>query len=292
MIIVFSRIIIASDVSQTAFDMVKCLKDLKKFGADKCMLVQCLNPHEKNATFVRSVMEKNLQEQKKTLVEFGYEVETRVVTGNVKNEINRIAVDEDYSIIVVEAVEHSMIGEALLGSPANELIHHASKPLLLLRVSEVPVVGQNALRECDLSSHILFPTDFSDNAALAFGYVKNMIGNGVNNVTLAHVQDQSRISPYLLDRLVEFNRKDAKRLQEMKLELLEIADIEVDIQLLYGSPTAEILRLIREKKIPLVVMGSQGRGFIKDIFLGSVSHNISRHSDASVLLIPAKRDAE
>ena len=288
----FSKILVASDISQSAFDMVKCLKDLRKYGADKCLLVQCLNPHEKNVTFVRSVLEKSFQKQKKELMEFGYEVETRVVTGYAKNEINRIAVDEDYSIIVVEAVEHSIIGEALLGGPANELIYHASRPLLLLKVDEAPIDGQNILRECDLSSHILFPTDFSDNAALAFGYVKNMVEKGVNKVTLVHVQDQSRISPYLLDRLVEFNRKDAKRLQEMKQELLEIADIEVNIQLLYGSPTAEILRLIREKKIPLVVMGSQGRGFIKDIFLGSVSHNISRYSDASVLLIPAKREAE
>lgn len=288
----FSRIIVASDLSQSAYDMVKCLKALKKYGSEKCLLVQCLNPLEKNMVFVRSVLEKNLEEQKKALMKFGYAVETRVVTGYVKNEINRIAANEDYLVIVVEAVEHSMIGEALLGSPANELIHHASKPLLMLRVPEVRDDGQNAPSECDLSSHILFPTDFSDNAAVAFEYVKNMVGNGVRKVTLTHVQDQTRISPYLLDRLVEFNRKDAKRLQEMQAELSEIADVEVDIQLLYGSPTSEILRLISEKKIPLVVMGRQGRGFIKDIFLGSVSHNISRYSEASVLLIPAKREAE
>lgn len=291
-IIVFSKIIVSSDISQTAFDMIHCLRDLRKFGVETCLLVQCLNPHEKNKTFVKSVMEKNLQEQKKKMIEFGYDVETRVVTGFVKHEINHIAENEDYSIIVTEAVDHSMIGEAILGYPANELIHHAKRPLLLLRVSEDSAHGTNAIAECNLSSHILFPTDFSDNAALAFEYVKYMVGKDVNKVTLVHVQDQVRISPYLQDRLVEFNRKDAKRLQEMKEELLGISDVEVDIQLIYGSPTSEILRLIREKKIPLVVMGSQGRGFIKDIFLGSVSHNISRYSEASVLLIPAKRDAE
>jgi len=36
-------------------------------------------------------------------------------------------------------------------------------------------------------------------------------------------------------------------------------------------------------------MGSQGRGFIKEVFLGSVSNNVARHSAASVLLIPAVR---
>lgn len=82
------------------------------------------------------------------------------------------------------------------------------------------------------------------------------------------------------------------RLQELKNELSAQGDVEVNIQLLYGSPTAEIIRLVRELNIPLVVMGSQGRGIIEEIYLGSVSHNVVRHSAASVLLIPAKRDKD
>jgi len=37
------------------------------------------------------------------------------------------------------------------------------------------------------------------------------------------------------------------------------------------------------------VMGSQGRGFVSESFLGSVSHQVARRSPAPVLLIPAKR---
>jgi hypothetical protein len=55
------------------------------------------------------------------------------------------------------------------------------------------------------------------------------------------------------------------------------------------SLQAEITRSIGERNAHLVVMGSQGRGFVKELFLGSVSHNVARHSDAAVLLIPAKR---
>ena len=47
--------------------------------------------------------------------------------------------------------------------------------------------------------------------------------------------------------------------------------------------------MITEKVIRLVVMGSQGHGFIKELFLGSVSHGVARLSDASVLLVPARR---
>jgi nucleotide-binding universal stress UspA family protein len=33
-------------------------------------------------------------------------------------------------------------------------------------------------------------------------------------------------------------------------------------------------------------MGTQGKGFIKEIFLGSVAHNVSRLAACPVLLIP------
>jgi nucleotide-binding universal stress UspA family protein len=109
-------------------------------------------------------------------------------------------------------------------------------------------------------------------------------------VTLVHVQDKSRIDRHLSHRLEEFNEIDTNRLQEIKKVLLDEGAVDVEIQLLYGSPSAEIIRLVHEQKIPLVVMGSQGRGFVKELYLGSVSHNMSRHSSASVLLVPAKRE--
>ncbi len=81
-----------------------------------------------------------------------------------------------------------------------------------------------------------------------------------------------------------------KRLEHLKQELLNANDVEVNIELLYGSPASELLTLIKALNISLVVMGSQGRGFIRELYLGSLSHNIARHSSASVLLIPADRN--
>jgi len=37
----------------------------------------------------------------------------------------------------------------------------------------------------------------------------------------------------------------------------------------------------------LIVLGSQGRGFFNEIFIGSVSHQVARQSDVSVLLVPS-----
>ena len=52
----------------------------------------------------------------------------------------------------------------------------------------------------DFSEHILFPTDFSENAQRAFTYLQQMVGDRAKKVTLLHVQDKTRIEPHLAER--------------------------------------------------------------------------------------------
>lgn len=288
----FKRVIIASELSSTAFAALHCLKNLKSLGVTECLLLQCVNPEDMNAVtapFVSRVLEEALARQKAILTEQGYAVQTRVLKGKMKNEMNRIAVEEDFSLIVASSTEHSLLGEVMLGGVAREVIHYPQKPTLLVRVVENPAAESSQTRDCNLTGHILFPTDFSNNARLAFDYLKAIAADGAKKVTLLHVQDLTRIAP---DSLEEFNQADELRLQELKNSLLATGNMDVETKLLQGSPAVEIIRLVNEQKIPLVVMGSQGRGFVNELFLGSVSHNVARHSAASVLLVPAKRPSE
>lgn len=289
----FEKIIVASEIMKGEKQLIKCLNELKVIGTKQCLLLQCLDRHEIYAqisSFVKQIYKSMLASQKEQLEDLGLEVETRIVSGDMKEELLRIAEEEDFALIVAAAAEHTVAGELFFGGVAHDVIYRSNKPVLLVRIFEGPDgLPPLETRDCHMTDHILFPTDFSDNAGLAFETVKQMVSAGVKKVTLVHVQDQARINPYLADRLDEFNAKDTKRLNNLKDELKQISDIEVDVKLLYGSPSADLLKLISDLHVPLVVMGNQGRGFVKDIFLGSVSHNIARHSSASVLLIPAAR---
>ena len=108
-------------------------------------------------------------------------------------------------------------------------------------------------------------------------------------MTLLHVQDREKIEGHLKDRLESFNETDLGRLERLKAHLMSHGAADVRIGLPYGLSKQEIVERANRSDISLVVRGSQGRGFLKKVFLGSVSHNIARHSDASVLLIPARK---
>ncbi|MEN6509562.1 MAG: universal stress protein [Smithella sp.] len=285
-----SKFIITTDLSPPSYAIVNCIGTLKDFGVSECLLLQCLSRQEMASialSYTTAPIDNMLKEQKRILEKQGFAVTTRIVSGSSKQEVNRIASQEDYHLIVV-GHSHAKVRDTFLGSIAYSVVYRGRKPALVVPVQKKDT-GYVCIRPVSLGNHILFPTDFSENADLAFGYVENLVSRGARHVTLVHVQDRARIEPYLKDRLEEFNRIDRSRLESMRDSLKKKGNSIIDIELAYGAPYSEIMRIIKEKDVSLVIMGSQGRGFIEELFLGSVSHNVARNSDASVLLIPAKR---
>lgn len=290
----FDRFIVATDLSPASFAVVNCLGGLKAYGAKRCLLLQCLTLQEVGSvalSYTTAFSEGILTQQKGILERQGFEVEARVVPGFARREINRIAAEEDYSLIVVGSRGRSLAGEVFLGGVADDVIHHAQEPVLVVRLEFKTVDGVECVQpvRCDLTTHVLFPTDFSENADQAFTYVQELAASGAKRVTLLHVQDRALIDPHLKDRLEEFNETDRALLETMKERLQTNGTAKIDVEVRYGSPFVEITRFIKERDVHLVVMGSQGHGFVEELFLGSVSHNVARHSEAPLLLIPAAR---
>jgi nucleotide-binding universal stress UspA family protein len=286
------RAIIATDLSQASDIMVKQLGFLKEFGVKKLLLLQCPD-YQEVATevfpYVASVQTDAIEAQKWELEKLGFKVESRISPGNAKREINRIAEEESYPLVVVGSQGRSLITGAFLGGVAHEVMLGTKKPLLIVRLTvdeerNLQVAGISAK---GVTKHILHATDFSEGANHAFTYLKNVVKDGsVEKVTLLHIQDRNRIEPHLVERVEEFNKIDNNRLKELKKELTELAEIKVSTKILYGDPHVEIIKELNESKATMIIMGTQGRGFLRELFVGSVSQFIARKSVVPVFLVP------
>ncbi len=289
----FSKMLVATDLSEASERVICTLGALKALGTREALLIHCLNIRDVGA-LADSLMEQarpEFEKQKNTLESQGFQVTGKMVLGLPHIEINRQADEHECSLVVVGSHGQTMAGEIMLGGVASAVIHSAARPVLILRLRLRDENGQAVCEEptCNPLGHVLFPTDFSDNAEHAFSYVEKVAECGVERVTLLHVQDKSKIDRHLKDRLDEFNRIDTERLERLKAELLERGAKDVQIELPYGLPKQEIVDRTRQDNVSLVVMGSQGRGYLAELFLGSVSHAVARHSEVPVLLIPAVR---
>jgi len=289
----FSKVVYATSLSATSRRVAECLEGLRAVGAREIVLVHAMDLRGVGALYdqLKGPAEQELAKQKEVLEASGFAVSLEFRLGLPYHEILEAAREHEASLIAVHTTAGSRAGELFRGGVAHEVVNKATLPTLVLRTEtvqeEADQPGEVICRE--YFEHVLYPTDFSDTAERAVRWVERIVEAGCVRVTLMHVQDRSRIQHHLEHKLEEFNRIDAERLEAIKARLQAKGEVEVDYELFYGSPPQEILRQTQEYDYSLIVMGSQGRGFIQEVFLGSVSHKVICYAPAPVLLIPAKR---
>ncbi|MBM7560809.1 universal stress protein [Fusibacter tunisiensis] len=272
----FEKILIASELNVNMKKVIEPLEGLKILGTKTCLILQCIKPQELNTDYKDMVVgwyHETLNNERLILENMGFQVDSHMGEGILKHEINEIAKNEEVSLIVVGSEATTALGEVIWGGAAHEIIHHLVKPVLQIRVD--PSISLP--KPIGLLDHLLFPTDFSESANLAFETLLDMATHDIRTVTLAHVSDFEEKVPLAKEIL-----------QGMKEKLVNKGVTNVRTVVGVGNPTKELLTIIKLEEISLVVMSTQGHGLIEELFLGSVSHNVARHSQASVLLIPAR----
>ena len=285
----FSKALIATDLSAASHTVVCSAAGLKELGATEAVLLYCfVNTFGDETMAAQKIMEKAepaVMEQKKVLEERGFSVKTKMAMSGSYLEINRQADENECSLIVVGSSGQAM---SKFGGVANSVIHNLSKPALVMRVKLQEEGGTLVCKDCkfDPFEHVLYATDFSETSEHAFSYVQKISDCGAKRITLMHVQNKARFESKSDDITKEHYRMDSDRLERLKADLEKRGAKQVDIELPYGLPKEEIVNYTRQHDVSLVVMGSQGRGIVKEFFLGSVSHSVARYAETSVLLIP------
>lgn len=289
----FTTVLVATDLSDASDHVVGCLSPLRALGAERVLLVYCLGLRHLTEMqhLLAPMVEPRLQAQKAVLEKTGFHVAVEIAPGLPQHEINRLAVEKDCPLTVVGSHGRTMSGEIRLGGVASEIIHNIRTPILLVRL-RITVVQDRPQCEAicaNMLDHVLFPTDFSDHAEHAFRTVRELAAHGVKRITLMHVQDKARIGTHLEHRLAEFNEIDRERLDRLTTEFTGRGSTDVRSEITFGSPVTEILQKASGDGVSLIVMGSQGQGYISEAFLGSVSHNVARRASLPVLLVPLPR---
>ncbi|MGQ9921380.1 MAG: universal stress protein, partial [Desulfobacca sp.] len=202
--------------------------------------------------------------------------------------INEVAARHCASLIVVGSHGRSLWRENVLGSTASAVLHHTRYPVLLLKVQ---VKKEEARTTCRfpgaaLFQHVLFLTDFSEIAETAFTYLEKLAPRGLAQVTIlhaAHGQEAATITSPLLGGL---NLTPQQYLQALRERLVQAGVSQVETRITPGPPLTIIRGAWLMEEFSLIIMGTQGKGLIKEIFLGSVANNVARLAPCPVLLIP------
>ncbi len=152
---------------------------------------------------------------------------------------------------------------------------------------------------------ILYATDLSKNSAYAFRYAMNIAERYDAEIIILHVIEPipPMVKHYVKGFVDEINWDEkVKYQQEMAIERIkkrleefckrETQDTPQCLALVStilvrpGHPVEEILKTADEGQCNMIILGTHGKGFLKQTFLGSVARSVLDRARKPVFIIP------
>ncbi|MDD1673709.1 MAG: universal stress protein, partial [Methanomicrobiales archaeon] len=127
---------------------------------------------------------------------------------------------------------------------------------------------------------VLFPVDIEESTEVLLPAGKELTKIGVEEIQLLHVIHpvDALADPHALDKRKEIIR-------HYKKILLDQGVPHVRGEVVIGTPWIEITARSQSPDIAFILMGSQGKGFLQRIFLGSQAENVLYHTDRSLFIL-------
>jgi len=149
--------------------------------------------------------------------------------------------------------------------------------------------------------NIAFCTDFSENADEAFNVAKDLAWHYGATLHVVHVMVDFALSPPIHSTYmpIEYQPEFVEQITEASRESIQSRYVNqlkekqaYEIQLLSGYASTEIIRLVKEKAIDLIVMGSHGLTGLAHVLFGSTADRVVRKSPCSVFTVRLKGKEE
>jgi nucleotide-binding universal stress UspA family protein len=143
-----------------------------------------------------------------------------------------------------------------------------------------------------LFKNILFCTDFSENADLAFDSAVWLAKQHPGcSLTLLHIVPESD-AQFWKTYIYEVDNVDQKAKNDIDSRVNEAyrsripKDLAFKAEFRVGKDSMEILDYAEKEKIDLIVMGRHGKSGLQKAFFGNVVEKVVRKAPCAVLVIP------
>lgn len=268
----FEKVLVPTDFSKYSQKVIECIKALP--GVKDAVLLHIIGPADPLARVwdpggrIEEAKIK-LAEQKKLLEGSGLNVKTRtetVMEGTIQRMVQKIADEEKVSLVAMGARGKGLVEGVLLGNVAKDVLRYGSTNLLLMRYKILEGrEGMTLDMVCSQPfSKVLCPTDFSEPAAEALGFVKGI--EGIGEIVLQNVVSRGET----WNDIYALREEAIEKLNAMREEL-EKAGLKAKVYVSIGNPAQEISNLAYKENVSLIAMSSHGKGWLEQLAVGGTT---------------------
>jgi len=284
----FQKILVPTDFSKYSQKVLECVRELP--GAKEVVLLNVIGPADPLARVwdpggrIEEVKVK-LGEQKKILENRGLNVKIRaevVMEGDIARVIQKVADQEKISLIAMSARGKGVVEGIVLGNVAKNILRYGNTNLLLMRYKVLEDREKTTLEKfCSHPfSKVLCPTDLSDPAFETIAFVKGI--SEVGEILLQHVVFRGETW-----KEVEGHVEEATNNLNAIAKEIERAGLKVKVQVSVGSPAEQISNFASKEDVSLIVMNAYGKGWLKQLTVGSTTYDVAKMADRPVLVVRA-----
>lgn len=284
----FEKILVPTDFSRYSQNVLECISELP--GHRDVVLLNVIHrtPISRSWDPASEVENANemIEKQKLYLQSLRFNVKTRVETimeGDPAKVIQKVADEENASLIVMGARGKGRVRGLLLGSVSKNVLVYGRTNLLLMRYKVLE--GENLGRFCrSLFSKIICPTDFSQPARDVISFVSKLEGVGEMDLQYVVASGES-------DEQIDAEIREAgAKLNDISKEIAR-PNLKVKVHVQVGNAPEEISKLADMEDASLIAMSSHGRGWLEQLTVGSTTYETARISNRPVLIVRAEKMA-
>jgi nucleotide-binding universal stress UspA family protein len=270
-----TTILLATDGSEDAAQATTAAVDIAKRSGSELHLIHVwhdVHTHRAHA-YVRRELQRQgreiLDQEVQRIEEMGGTVtRSHLRKGRTFEEVIKLGDELDAGLLLVGSHGYRGLRRMLMGSQSEDIVHHADRPVLVVRG------GENAWPP----ARIVAGDDFSEDAGKAAELAANL-GKlfGVPMLLLHAAPNLSEVSGEAVEG----------KLEDRTGALEEILDEQPRTRVVAGDPPEVLIEAAQEEEGPsLVVVGSRGLGLVGRLRLGSVSTKVVRAGLEAVLIYP------
>ncbi len=228
---------------------------------------------------------RSLVEEKHSLEHLNPKIRvTEVVksSSDIAGAILDTAEEKGASLIVLGARGNSLVEGILLGSVSTAVLRRAKTNVLVMRHKIIEGIrGKSyAMFFPRVPSRVLCPVDFSRPSDRAVASLTATAG--VGEVILVHVVSRGET-----EGEIEEEVRAAKDRLETIAGILAPQGIGVRTIVRTGNPATEIARIADEEDVSVIWMSSHGKGWFRELLLGSTACSVAMNARRPVLVVRA-----
>jgi nucleotide-binding universal stress UspA family protein len=269
------KILLATDGSENTAQAIKAAVDIARRRGSEIHLIHVWHDvHTPHAhAFVRSELRQQgreiLDKEVKMIEEQGGTVtRSHLREGRTFEEVIKLGDKLEADLLLVGSRGHRGLRRMLVGSNSEDIVHHAHRPVLVVRRGE----------DVWPPARIVVGDDFSEDARKAAELAANLGKHFGARMLLLHA----------VPRLPQASGEaDNAKLEDRGGELEDILQQRPQTRIVAGDSAEVLVEAAQEDEGPtLVAVGSRGLGPVGRLRLGSVSTKVIRAGLGAVLVYP------